>query len=35
MRVEITGRDKESNWLPAPKVGFNLTMRLGEFELVK
>lgn len=22
------GKEKESNWLPAPKGGFNLTMRL-------
>jgi hypothetical protein len=25
---ESPGRDKESNWLPAPKGPFNLTMRL-------
>jgi hypothetical protein len=25
---ESTGADKEANWLPAPKVPFNLTMRL-------
>jgi hypothetical protein len=25
---EIPGKDKEANWLPAPKAAFNLTMRL-------
>jgi hypothetical protein len=25
---ESPGRDKEANWLPAPKGAFNLTMRL-------
>ena len=25
---ESPGKDKEPNWLPAPKGGFNLTMRL-------
>jgi hypothetical protein len=25
---ETPGRDKEANWLPAPKGPFNLTMRL-------
>ena len=25
---ESPGKDKEANWLPAPKGDFNLTMRL-------
>jgi len=25
---ESPGKDKEANWLPAPKAPFNLTMRL-------
>lgn len=25
---ESPGKDNEANWLPAPKGGFNLTMRL-------
>ena len=25
---ESPGKDKEANWLPAPKDAFNLTMRL-------
>jgi hypothetical protein len=25
---ESPGKDKEANWLPAPKAAFNLTMRL-------
>jgi hypothetical protein len=25
---ENPGKDKEANWLPAPKAPFNLTMRL-------
>jgi len=27
-QIESPGKDKEANWLPAPKGGFNLTMRL-------
>jgi hypothetical protein len=28
IRRDSPGKDKESNWLPAPKDGFNLFMRL-------
>ncbi|HYG84750.1 MAG TPA: DUF1254 domain-containing protein [Azospirillum sp.] len=28
LQNESPGKDKEANWLPAPKGGFNLTMRL-------
>jgi hypothetical protein len=28
VQSESPGKDKETNWLPAPKGGFNLTMRL-------
>jgi hypothetical protein len=28
LQNESPGKDKEANWLPAPKSGFNLTMRL-------
>ena len=28
LQAESPGKDKEANWLPAPKGGFNLTMRL-------
>ena len=27
-RTRARGKDKETNWLPAPKGAFNLTMRL-------